>query len=140
MEVGHSKSKNKNPVAEHAIQELGDEILHLNPDSGSVSPVILATATANLNSRHWHDGLSSRELWIQRDQVTGEQLPFDDRVTIINQNQSRLSNHIPSAKSTAPRSKPSSGHTFHIGDLVYIKSDRNKIRAREKYMITGFFW
>jgi hypothetical protein len=51
LEVGRPKNPNKNPVAEHAIGELGTELLNLHPEGGPVSKVVLALAVANLNSR-----------------------------------------------------------------------------------------
>jgi hypothetical protein len=45
------KNVNKNPVAEKCIAELGDELLRVSPEGGAVSPVTLAIATANLNTR-----------------------------------------------------------------------------------------
>jgi hypothetical protein len=39
LEVGRPKNPNKNPVAEHAIGELGTELLNLHPEGGPVSKV-----------------------------------------------------------------------------------------------------
>ena len=72
QEIGHVKNVKK-PVAEHAIKELGIELLQLSPGGGLVSTVTLALATANLNSRIRRDDLSARDVWTQRDQITAEQ-------------------------------------------------------------------
>ena len=98
LDLGFVKNVNKNPVAERAIEELGLELLHLSPDGGPVSSVTLALATASMNSRIRHGGLSSAEVWTQRDQVTGEQLPVSDRDLIQQQHRQRLDNHPYSAK------------------------------------------
>ena len=79
LEIGHGENVNKNPVAEHAFKELGIELLQLSPDDGPVSTVTLALATANLTSRIRRGGLSAREIWTQRYQITAEQLPITDR-------------------------------------------------------------
>ena len=63
LEIG--RIKNKNPVAEKAVQELEEELLRQEPGCGSVSEAGLAIATARLNSRLRHQGVSSRELWMQ---------------------------------------------------------------------------
>ena len=63
LDVGRIKNPNKNPVAERAIEELGLELLSLNPEGGPMSKVTLALATANINSRIRRDGLSAREVW-----------------------------------------------------------------------------
>lgn len=56
IEVGRIKNLNKNPVA-----ELGDELLRICPEAGPISPVSLAIATANLNTRIRNRGLSARK-------------------------------------------------------------------------------
>ena len=60
LEIGRVKNRNKHPVAERAIEELGLELLNLSPEGGPVSDVTLALATANTNtnSRIRCDGLS----------------------------------------------------------------------------------
>ena len=44
------KNPNKNPVAENCIAEVGDEFLRICPEYGTVTPLSLAVATANLNT------------------------------------------------------------------------------------------
>ena len=68
--IGHAKNKNKNPIAERAIQELGSEILKQSPEGGPISKITLAQVTARLNSRIRHSGLSAFEVWTQRDRFT----------------------------------------------------------------------
>ena len=135
LEIGNVKNLNKNPVAEKAIQELGLELLHLIPEGGPISELNLALSTANMNARIRQHGLSARELWTQRDQLTGEQLPVDDRQVIIQQYQSRIINHPHSAHSKAPKRISSSSSDLEIGYLVYLRSERDKTKPRCKYMI-----
>ena len=98
---------------------------------------MLALAVANMNSRIRRDGLSAREIWTQRDQVTGQQLPLVDRELILNQNISRKKNHLPSAKSKATGSTDISTAIVSVGDLVFLKGDKDKLKAREKYLVTS---
>ena len=51
IDLGHTKNKNNNPVAEKAVQELRAEILCQDPSGDSVSPLNLALAVRRLNSR-----------------------------------------------------------------------------------------
>ena len=51
LKVGRVKNINTNHVAEHAIEELGAELLHHLPTGGPFSQVTIALATANLNTR-----------------------------------------------------------------------------------------
>ena len=137
LEIGRVKNPNKNPVAERAIEELGLELLNLSPEGGPVSDVTLALATANANSRIRRDGLSAREVWTQRDQLTGEQLPIVDRQLILSQHSSRQQNHTPSAKSKARGRTNLPSAVVSVGDLVFLKGDRDKLKAREKYLVVS---
>ena len=135
LEVGRVKNPNKNPVAERAVEELGMDLPHLSPEGGPTSAVSLALATSNMNSRIWRDGLSAHEVWTQRDQLTGEQLPIVDRQLIFSQNFSRKLNHLPSATSKARgRSTPSTA-AISVGDLVFLKGDKDKLKAPDKYLV-----
>ena len=134
LEIGHSKNINKNPIAEHAIQELGTECLKISPEGGPLSCVTLALATANLNCRVRGNRLSARELWTQRDQVTGEQLPINDWQIIQKQPFSREHNHgfSSNVKSKNKTRKP---NNINVGDLIYIASDKDKTKSRDKYLV-----
>jgi len=78
VEVGRVKNTNKNPVAERVVLELEEELLRQEPGGGPVTELSLAIATARLNSRLRSQGLSSRELWTQRNQFSNEQIPIND--------------------------------------------------------------
>jgi len=135
LDLGESKNKNKNPVAERAIEELEQEILRIQPQKGSITSVVLALATEATNSRIRRDGLSARELWTKRDQLTGKELSVKDSDVIKNQAESRQRNHISSAKSKA-QGKPENIITdLEVGSLVYLISERSKLQSRDKYMI-----
>jgi len=93
VEVGRVKNPNKNPVAEKAIAEFEDELLREEHGESPISELTLAVATARLNSRLRQKGLSSRELWTQRNQFTQEQLPISDMNVIRAQQESRNINN-----------------------------------------------
>ena len=136
IDIGDRKNVNKNPVAENAIKELGNEILRASPQVQVISPVLLATATANMNMRIRYTGLSARELWTQRDQFTNEPLPLDDSEVIALQAHLRESSHGPSAKAKASKF-PHADPVISVGDLVYLKSERDKIKPRDKYLVVA---
>ena len=102
IEVGRVKNKNKNPVAEKAVRELEEELIRQEPGGRPVCEVGLAIATARLNSRLRFTGLSSRELWTQRNQLTHEQLPFSDSQFILAKHDLPSPNHSFSEKSKNP--------------------------------------
>lgn len=137
IELGHAKNPNKNPVAERAVQELENELLRQEPLGSSVSPLTLAVATSALNSRIRSRGLSSREMWTQRDQFSNKQLPLADDHIISLQHEQRLSNHPLSERSKAPGQSRRPTPLIDIGDLVYLHSDLNKSRARDRYLVVA---
>ena len=92
LEVGRIKNKNKNPVAEKAVQELEEELLRQEPGGGPVTETGLALATARLNSCLRHQGLSSREVWTQQSQFTNDQLPISDYNIILAKHKQRTVN------------------------------------------------
>jgi hypothetical protein len=134
IEIGREKNLNKNPVADKAIQELEDELLRQEPSGGPVSDLTLAIAVARLNTRIRGRGLSSREMWTQRDQFTNDQVPVTDQDLFQKQHSDRVSNHPHSEKSKTPCGKlliP----TLQIGYIVYLCADRNKTCARDRYLV-----
>jgi len=136
LDIGRTKNVNKNPVAEKAVQELEEELLKQEPRGGPVSATSLALATARLNSRLRHQGLSARELWTQRSQYTGDQLPLSDYQAILQRHQQRSVNHQYSENSKSKHSSAPQPPQIHVGDLVYLISERNKLRARDRYIVT----
>ena len=70
LDIGRVKNPNKNPVAEKAIVELENEILREEKGQLPLNEVSLAAATARLNTRLRKQGLSSREIWTQKNQFT----------------------------------------------------------------------
>ena len=137
IEVGRVKNKNKNPVAEKAVRELEDELIRQEPGGRPVSDVGLAIATARLKFRLRFSGLSSRELWTQRNQFTHEQLPVSDSQFILAKHDLRSSNHAFSEKSKNPRGLVPNSPPLQVGDLVYLVSDKDESRARDRYIVVS---
>lgn len=137
IETGRIKNTNKNPVAERAVQELECELLRQDPLNGHVSPLDLSTATAILNTRIRSRGLSSREMWFQRDQFSNSQIPLHDRELITKQIENRNLNHPHSELSKAPLGKVVQTPVIAIGDLIYLYTDRNKSSARDRYLVVS---
>ena len=137
LEIGRVKNRNKNPVAEKAVQELELELLRQDPHGGPVSPVLLSVATATLNSRIRTRGLSAREMWTQRDQFSSTQIPLNDLDLITKQHDLRVANHPSSTKAKAHHIKEAPNPTLTIGELVYLYCDHNKSRARDRYLVVS---
>ncbi len=137
IELGRTKNINKNPVGERAIQELEGEIIKQSPGGGMISQNTLAFATARLNTRIRRSGLSSREMLYQRDQHSNEQIPIVDRDLILDQHSNRSYNHKYSEISKACGKPRLNKALCSIGDLVYIYQDRDKNKARDRYLVVG---
>ena len=135
IEVGRIKNKNKNPVTEKAIRELEEELIRQEPGRRSVSEVGLAIATAHLNSRLSLPGLSGREMWAQYNQYTHEQLPLCDYQLILDKHAHRSTDHTFSKKSKNPCSLVPNAPPLRVGDIVYLVLDKDKSRARDRYIV-----
>ena len=109
------------------------------PVRGAITQVLLSIATANLNARVRNRGMSARELWTQRDQFTNEQLPLNDYRIIREQHELRNANHEQSRQSKSPRGRGSVHAQQHIdtGDIVYLYSDKSKLRSRCRYLVVS---
>lgn len=91
IELGRFKNANKNPVAEHAVQEVWEHILKTEPTARPVSSLLLSLTVASVNSSIRQGGLSAKEMLTQRDQFTNRQLPVRELTeTPDSQYQSRL--------------------------------------------------
>jgi hypothetical protein len=135
LEVGRIKNINHNPVAERAVQELETELIRQISRTDALSPRTLSIATARLNSRIRNNGISSREMWFQRDQYSNEQIPIDDVKRIKEQYHNRCQNHKYSENSKCPHPQPTSIQVIGIGDIVYIHNDKTKLQPRPRYIV-----
>ena len=97
----------------------------------------LSVATTHLNSRIRSRGLSAREMWYHRDQSTNEHIPVSDNELVMKQNAARKANHLPSARSKAKDHELQPHPSFKVGDIVHLKSERNKHKARDKYLVVS---
>ena len=118
LELGSTKNLNKNPFNKCAIEELGTEILKSSSAGGLLSPVLLAQATARVNSPIRSNGLSSKEMC---DRLTGDQLPIRDHDIILDKIYTRQGNHPHSSRSKGPCPPSDKFYTIKMGDLVFIK-------------------
>lgn len=81
-------------------------------------------------------------MWAQRDQFSNQQIPLQDHDIILRQHEQWLANLSHSEKSKALVNENRPADHMTVGDLVYLLSDRNKTRARDRYLvveITGSF-
>lgn len=136
IELGEPKNKNKNPIAERAVEELHAEIVRLKPLGGRITATVLAQAVSNLNNKVRQSNLTAREVWTQRDMISGTQLTIKDEDLINLKYSQRCGQHEASAKYKARGKTEAELPKVEVGQLVYLYSDRSKLRSREKYIVT----
>ena len=135
LDFGRAKNVNKNPVAEKSNQELELELLRIDPSGSPVSAASLQHAVKNLNTRIRNRGLSAQEMLFCRDQFTGEQLTVKDSDLSKLQQSIRTENHPHSSRSKAHGAPAACNADVTRGDLVFIKSDGDKNKSRELYLV-----
>ena len=122
---------NKNPVAENAIKEFHKERLRLNPSGGKINEIDRSIITINMNSRVRERGLTPKEMAFNRDQITNELKPSNDVILCQRQTEIRTNRH--------PSIKVDTETKFNVGDNVFLKTDKSKLRGREVYKVTDLF-
>ena len=81
--------------------------------------------------------MSSREMLFQREQFTNSQIPISDLDLITQQHESKLRNHKYSEKSKAPLKDFRPEANVDVGDLVYLYTDKDKTKSRDRYIIVS---
>ena len=133
LELGEAKNINKNPVAEKAVQEVEREILRQDPSGNPISSLSLAAAVSRLNTRIRGNGLSSHEMWYQREQFSNTQISISDDQLIRSQNERRVKSHHTNLRTNARIPlKP----VINVGDIVYLRADVSKVKSRSRYIVT----
>ena len=131
VDLGRTLNKNKNPVAENAIKEFHKERLKLSLAGGRITEIERSIITKNINSRIRGRGLTSKEMAFNRDQNSNKVKPSDDDFLSQKQLNSRIEKH--------PHEETKSSTKVEVGDNVFIKFDKSKLRGREMYKITKLF-
>ena len=131
IDLGRVHNINKNPVAENAIKEFHKERLRLKPSGGKINEIERSIITKNMNSRVRERGLTSKEMAFNRDQITNQVKPCNDKILSEKQTDARISRH--------PKIASDDDIVVNVGDNVFLKSDKSKLRGREVYKVTNLF-
>ena len=137
LDFGRLKNKNQNPTVDKAIQEVEYEIKCLAPGGGSITPGLLATALSNSNHRIRSNGLSSKEILFKRENFSSEPIQFNDGDVLEFRYEKRLQNHPYSERSKSKNMPSKNNFSFVKGDIVHIKGESSKHKARELYLVTS---
>ena len=132
IDLGRTVNANKNPIAENAIKEYHKERLRLDPQGGPVTKQQLAIIIKNMNSRIRTRGLSSKEIVFRRDQFSN--IPSDiktDHALSEEQYDKRTKTHINNSVGNLT--------DYSLGDNVFLRRDKNKLRGRQMYKILNTF-
>ena len=116
-------------MVDKAIQELRDQIVKISPKGGPINPGTLTRAVTALNVTIRKSRCSAKELWLSRDQISGENLHLDDHKLSQEQFQARQNSHASSAAYSSRLGKPVSLSPINVRDTIFIKSDRSKSKA-----------
>ena len=76
-------------------------------------------------------------MWTQRDQFSNHQLPIVDSEVILSQHKLRLESHPHSVRAKCPSGRLPISPDLRIGDIVYLRSDLNKSRNRDRYLVVN---
>ena len=107
----------------------------MSPNADKISPGTLAIAVANTNSRIRTNGLSAREILTKRDSYTDAAINFDNKTISDFKYEQRIQNHASSEKSKAGGATTTPETLISVGDIVHIKADGSKHKAREFYLV-----
>ena len=102
-----------------------------------MTETMLALATSHVNSTIRGAGLSAFEILLQRNQFDGTQMPVEDRAIVQQRYDQRLQSHLPSARYKARGKTSPVQSSLKEGDLVYLKTDRDKTKARDRYLVVA---
>ena len=135
IEITDPSNKNSIATVDKAIRELENEIVKIAPHSSAINQTVLSAALQSLNSKIRNRGLSAHEILFSRENQSNKNLTLSDDKLLNIQKEIKESNN---EKSAAYISKiPSKNDCFQIGDIISIKSEKNKNNIRDGYMITS---
>ena len=128
VEIGNVLNPNKNPEAEVCIKEVEKEILRLDPDLKALTPTDLALVAKQMNTRVRFKGWAAEEILLKRDQIHRQPLDIADSDLSDKIGHNREAHH--------ERVKPTpQTQKFEQGDLVYVKTDGHKNKARDAHIV-----
>ena len=81
-----------------------------------------------------HTGRSAEDLWLSRDHRSGDNIHLDKAIS-SQQFANRTPSHLASSKYSSRNGKPVSVPSLKIGDMVFVKSDWSKSKARDSFVV-----
>jgi len=87
-----------------------------------------------MNQRIRYRGLSAKEILLRRELATNNPIQIPDQDLVNLQQKSRNSAN----KKHNDNLPPPPSHQFSVGDRVFIRKDKSKLRGREEYLIDKY--
>ena len=126
--LGDHANPNKNASVDKAIQELEAELRRISPEGKPVSVGTLCQAVTELNNRIRGHGLTASQVHFSRDFNTGENLTIRDK-KLWQERETRKA-------ATKPKSSPLKTPDLRPGQVVFIKKEGDKQKARDPLIVT----
>lgn len=134
LDIGRINNRQKNPVAENTIKEIRKEWLRFKPNGDLLNDSELAIITSIINSRIRSNGLAPKEVLLKRSIHDHKPISIDDSHESLAQFERRtLANEKIALKDSLKLNKVV--ENVNVGDLVFLKNDLSKSRAREEYIV-----
>ena len=135
LEFGEVKNKNSLAIVDRKMAEIRQEIRKLAPSNNVLDIRILAQATAIVNEKVRHSGLSAKEILFSRDQLTNKNIPIEDDEIASKTMLKRKQDNLYTGKSKASVLKESAPANAIKGQLVFLKENCSKNQRRDIYMV-----
>ena len=138
IDIGRVNNKNKNPVAENAIKEVRKEWLRFKPSGDLLNETELAIITSTINSRVRQNGLAPKEMMLKRSLHDHKPITIDDsNESSMQYDRRTLANEKIAFKDKLTLNKKT--HAVNVGDLVFLKTDLSKSKARDEFIVIKKF-
>ena len=135
LELGEVKNKNSLAIVDRKMAELRKEMRKLAASNNVLNVRILAQATAAVNEKIRHSGLSSKEILFSRDQLTKENIPIEDKNIASKTMVKREKDNLYTGRSKATVKRESKPANAKKGQLVFLKENCSKTHRRDMYMV-----
>ena len=137
LELGRTFNRNKNPQAENANKEVEKEILRIWPGGRQLNNIELAIVMKNINSRIRYHGYAASEILLRRDLISHDEKDIKDRTVIELQAENREVNSRHQETFLGKSRKETPAQNFEVGQLVFIRSQLSKLKARELFIVVS---
>ena len=138
LQQGEAKNKNSCAIVDERMRELRKALRAVSPSTNVVNLKTLAKATAVVNERIRHYGMSAKEVLFARDQISSENLPIEDTkiVECVTNIRKVRNEKLMEKNEKLMEKKQVPQQTKAVrGQLVFLRDEGTKQQSRETYMV-----